>query len=157
MDSYTESIKLFISAVMASGVSLFGISFKYVLVLVFLMIVDTVFGWIRSKKNNQWNISTAKCGFIGKIIELIFIWVLCILDWIFDINLLKYMGIFYFGICEVASIVDNYSGINKNMPDGVLEIVKNLKYSVGTLAVSKIKNILSQVFDFQNKDKNTKD
>ena len=153
MDSFTESVKIFTSTLMAAGASLFGVSFKYILALVFLMIVDTIFGWIKNKKNNTWNVSAAKCGFIGKIIELIFIGVLYLLDWTFKTNFLKYMGVFYFGICEIASIIDNYSGINKNMPDGVSEIVKNLKYGFGNFAVSKIKNVLSQILDFQNKDK----
>ena len=87
MDEFIEGLKIFISALIASGVSLFGASFKYILVLILLMAADTVFGWIRSRKNGTWKVSAAKSGFIGKIIELIFIGVLYLLDWIFQTNL----------------------------------------------------------------------
>jgi len=151
MDNYTEKLKLFFSTVMASGVSLFGSSFKYIIVLVFLLIVDTIFGWIKSKKLNQWKLSSARSGFIGKIIELIFIGVLYLLDWIFQIDFLKYMGIFYFGICEIASIIDNYSAINGNLPEGISEIVNKIKLGIGNFAVSKIRTFFERFFDFKDK------
>lgn len=152
MDSYTESIKLFAAAVISSGVSLFGASFKYILVLVFLMIVDTVFGWIKSRKLSQWKISVAKSGFIGKIIELMFIGVLYLLDWIFETDFLKYMGIFYFGICEIASIVDNYSKINGNLPEGIADVINKAKMGMGNFLVSKTKSIFERIFDVKNDD-----
>ncbi len=152
MDSYTESVKLFAAAVISSGVSLFGASFKYILVLVFLMIVDTVFGWIKSRKLSQWKISVAKSGFIGKIIELMFIGVLYLLDWIFETDFLKYMGIFYFGICEIASIVDNYSKINGNLPEGIADVINKAKTGLGNFLVSKTKGIFERVFDVKNDD-----
>ena len=152
MDHYAESIKLFISTTIASGVYLFGSSFKYIMVLVFLMIVDTIFGWIKSKKLSQWKVSVAKSGFIGKIIELIFIGVLYLLDWIFKIDFLKYMGIFYFGICEIASIVENYSKINGNLPDGIADVINKAKLGIGGFAVSKIKGIFEKFFEVKDTD-----
>lgn len=151
MDDYIESFKIFTSALIASGVSLFGMSFKYIVVLIFLMIADTIFGWIKSKKNNVWKVSAAKSGFIGKIIELIFIGVLYLLDWIFKTDLLKYMGIFYFGICEVASIIENYSEINGNLPDGVAEIINKIRLGFGNMIILKIKGIVNRLFDSDDK------
>jgi len=151
MDEYIESFKIFISALIASGVSVFGISFKYIIVLILLMATDTVFGWIKSRKNGNWKVSAAKSGFIGKVIELLFIGVLYLLDWIFQTDLLKYMGIFYFGICEVASIVNNYSGINGNLPDGIADIINKVRLGFGNEVVSKIKNIVNSLFDSGNR------
>ena len=142
MDDFAESVKIFLSTIFATGIALIGGSFKYIFVLVILMIVDTVFGWFKSWKNGEWKISTAKIGFIGKIIELIFIGILYLLDWIFTIDMLKYMGIFYFGICEVASIVENYSNINGNLPEGMAEIINKAKNGFGNFVVSKIKTVI---------------
>ena len=150
MNDNIESIKIFISTIMASGVLIFGSSFKYITVLFLLMVIDTIFGWIKSKKNNQWTVSVAKSGFIGKIIELIFIGVLYLLDWIFNTDFLKYMGIFYFGICEIASIVDNYSKINGNLPEGISELLNKTKIGIGNFTVSKIKKVIQKIFDFKD-------
>ncbi len=151
MDNNIESIKIFLSTAFAGGVSLIGVSFKYIVVLILLMFVDTIFGWIMSKKNGEWKLSTAKSGFIGKIIELIFVGVLYLLDWIFETDFLKYLGVFYFGICEIASIVENYSGINKNLPDGFTEIINKLKFNFGNFAIKKI---FEKIFDFKENDDN---
>ena len=146
-----ESIKVFVSTVIASGISIFGVSFKYILVLAFLMIIDTAFGWTKSIKQGEWKISTAKNGFIGKIIELTFIGVLYVLDWIFEIDMLKYMGVFYFGICEIASIIDNYSAINGNLPDGISYILNRVRKGVGVYIIKKIKSITEKFFDDYDK------
>lgn len=135
---------------MASGISLIGSSFKYIAVLFFLIVIDTIFGWFRSSKLNQWNLASAKSGFIGKVIELIFIGVLYLLDWIFQTDFLKYMGIFYFGICEVASIVENYSKINGNLPEGISDVLNKAKSGIGNFAVCKIKNFFKKFFDFKD-------
>ncbi|MCI8804746.1 MAG: phage holin family protein [Clostridiales bacterium] len=154
MDEFIEGLKIFISALIASGVSLFGASFKYILVLILLMAADTVFGWIRSRKNGTWKVSAAKSGFIGKIIELIFIGVLYLLDWIFQTNLLKYMGVFYFGICETASIINNYCGINGNLPEGTEEIINKARLGFGNMVISRIKSVINSFFDSGNGKKN---
>lgn len=153
MDNFTEKMKISISALMASGVSLFGASFKYIVVLILLMAADTIFGWIKSRKNGEWKVSSAKSGFIGKIIELIFIGVLYLLDWIFRTDLLKYMGVFYFGICEVASIVNNYCEINGNLPDGTAEIINKIRFGFGNMIISKIKSITNGFFDSDDEKK----
>ena len=140
-DSGIESIKVFFSGIIAGGVTLMGASFKYIGILVILMTVDTLFGWIKAKKSNNWNSSSARWGFIGKIIELMFIGVLCLLDIAFDTGFLEYAGIFYFGACELASIVENYAEINKNLPEGTLDLVKKLKFSVGTAVMQRLKNV----------------
>ena len=142
-DRSVESIKLFISSVVAGGAALIGASFKYIIVLVILMAVDTIFGWVKAKKINKWKSGAARWGFIGKIIELMFIGVLYMLDAAFETEFLKYLGIFYFGACELASIVENYAEINGNLPEGTLELIKKMQFSIGTAIMQKLKNIFS--------------
>lgn len=152
-DGATESIKLFFSTIIASGVSLIGASFKYIVLLVTLMVVDTLFGWVKAKKLNKWKSVSARWGFIGKIIELMFIGVLCMLDAAFEIDFLEYMGIFYFGACELASIIENYAEINDNLPEGTLEFIKKLQFSIGTAIMKKIKNVLDSLIENDKDDK----
>ena len=149
-DGNVESVKLFFSGLMAGGAALIGASFKYIIVLIILMLVDTVFGWVKDKKVSKWKSRAAKWGFIGKIIELIFIVVLYILDAAFETDFLKYVGIFYFGACELASIVENYAEINGNLPDGAVEVAEKVQFSIGTVVMRKIKNIIDS---FINNDR----
>ena len=149
-DGKVESIKLFFSGLIAGGASLIGTSFKYIIALIILMSVDTIFGWVKAKKLKKWKSGAARWGFIGKIIELIFIVVLYILDAAFETDFLKYVGIFYFGACELASIVENYAEINGNLPEGAVEVAEKVQFSIGTVVMRKIKNIIDS---FINNDK----
>ncbi len=149
-DGNVESIKLFFSGLMAGGASLIGTSFKYIIALIILMSVDTIFGWVKAKKLKKWKSGAARWGFIGKIIELIFIVVLYILDAAFETDFLKYVGIFYFGACELASIVENYAEINGNLPDGAVDVAEKVQFSIGTVVMRKIKNIIDS---FINNDR----
>ena len=152
-DGTVESIKLFFSTLVASGVALIGASFKYIIVLTLLMIIDTAFGWVKAKKIGKWKSGAARWGFIGKIIELMFVGVLYLLDAAFNITFLEYMGIFYFGACELASIVENYAEINGNLPEGTLEFIKKLQFSIGTAIMKKIKKVLDSLIGTDNDDK----
>ncbi len=144
-DGTVESLKLFMSSIIASGVTLMGVSFKYILVLIVLMIIDTTFGWVKAKKLHKWKSGAARWGFIGKIIELTFVGMLYLLDAAFEITFLEYMGVFYFGACEIASIIENYAEINNNLPEGTEEIAEKIKFSIGTVITKKIKNTLTDL------------
>lgn len=155
-DGTVESIKLFFSTLVASGVALIGVSFKYIIVLTLLMIIDTAFGWVKAKKIGKWKSGAARWGFIGKIIELMFVGVLYLLDAAFNITFLEYMGIFYFGACELASIVENYAEINENLPEGTIEITEKIKFSIGTVIMQKIKKILNNFIDNDEENNDNK-
>ncbi len=149
-DNTAETVKLFSSALLAAGVNSIDSSFKYVLVLIILMAVDTIFGWVKGRKLKKWNSGAARWGAIGKIIELIFVGTLYILDWVFGLDFLKHMGVFYFGVCELASIAENYTEINSNLPEAIPEILKRLQFSIGTVLVGKLKNVITAVFENKN-------
>ena len=78
---------------------------------------------------------------------------LYLLDAAFDITFLEYMGIFYFGACEIASIIENYAEINENLPDGTVEIAEKIKFSIGTSIMRKIKNILNDLIGNDKEEK----
>ena len=59
-DGTIESIKLFISGVISGGVALIGGSFKYIAVLAVLMIIDSIFGWVKAKKQKKWKSGAAR-------------------------------------------------------------------------------------------------
>lgn len=150
-DINIESVKLFFSTAVATGISLIGSSFKYIIVLIALMAVDTIFGWVKGKKQGAWRSDIARWGFAGKIIELIFVGILYLLDWTFSTDFLKYAGIFYFGICEIASMVENYSEINGNLPDGVSDLIKKIKFSLGTSIVAAAKKFAGNFINSEDK------
>ena len=67
------------------------------------------------------------------------------LDAAFEITFLEYMGIFYFGACELASIVENYAEINGNLPEGMLELIKKFQFSIGTAVMKKLKDVFNSL------------
>ena len=129
-----------------------GGSAKIFIILCILMLVDTIFGWIKGIHNKNWSSKTARWGFSGKIIELIFIGVLYALDWALEVDYLKYFGIYYFGICEFASVLENLAEINNNVPEGLVELIKKTQFSIGTAIVNKVKDIISKFIDIDRKD-----
>jgi len=142
-DNTAETIKLFFSAFLAAVANS---NYKYVLVLIILMTVDTIFGWVKGRKCKKWNSRAARWGAVGKIIELMFVGTLYVLDWVFGLDFLKHMGVFYFGVCELASIAENYAEINNNLPEAIPDILKKLQFSIGTVLVNKVKNAVGAMF-----------
>ena len=114
------------------------------------MAIDTIIGWLVAKYNHDWQSSKARWGFIGKVVELMFVAMLYLLDWLFNLDSLKYIGITYFIICECASFVENVAKINNNIPDGLVEILKALKNSIGTNIVKWAKSALENATQHVN-------
>lgn len=140
-----EVIKVSVSAVVAYIMSHLGASYKYIVVLLFAMAIDTIMGWLVAKYNHNWKSSKARWGFVGKIVELMFVAMLYLLDWLFAMDTLKYIGITYFIICECASFVENVAKINNNIPAGLVEVLKTLQSSVGSNIVAWAKKTLDKV------------
>lgn len=143
MENKLEKIKSFIVIAVAGFSSFFGATAKEFAVLFMLIGIDTVFGWIKSIKNKEFKSNTARIGFMGKIVELMLVGCAKLLDWLFGTNFLEYTSLYYFMICEVSSILENYSQINGNLPEGLIELLNSLKDNVA----SKIVRI---VYDFIN-------
>ena len=122
MDLNFETIKIILGILIASFVSHLGGTEKQLFVLLFLITIDTIAGWSVAKYNKEWTSSKARWGFMGKIVELMFIAMLYLLDWALELNILKYIGIYYFGICEIASVVESFSKINKDVPQGLVDV-----------------------------------
>ncbi|MDE6182236.1 MAG: phage holin family protein, partial [Eubacteriales bacterium] len=109
-----------------------------------LMIIDTTFGWIKGFKNGNWKSVRARWGIAGKIVELILISLLYILNWIFKVEFIVYIGLYYFIACEIASILENYTTINKNLPVGLIDVLKKLQFNIGTFLINGLKDFLEK-------------
>lgn len=140
-----EGIKIGAGAMVAMLMDYFGVDYKYIIVVLCSMAIDTVLGWLVAFKKGEFKSSKARWGFVGKIVELMFIAMLYLLDWCFEINFLAHTGITYFIICECASIVENVANINNNIPEGLVQALAALKTSVGSGIVKKAKEIIDNI------------
>ena len=154
MDTKIESMKAILATYIGIIALLVGESYKHILVLLLLMAVDTVIGWAKGFKLKKWKSNKARWGAAGKVVELLLIVCLYGLDWAFETNFLKYIGIYYFGICEIASVFENFAEMGGNVPDGTVELLKEVQYSIGTQSVKKIKDVFEKVW---GSDKNADD
>ncbi|MBR1735854.1 MAG: phage holin family protein [Firmicutes bacterium] len=145
MDMKIESLKAVFAASIGLLALIAGDSYKHILVLLLLMSVDTFIGWIKGIKLKEWKSCKARWGAVGKIAELLLIACLYALDWVFSLDLLKYIGIYYFGICELASVFENFAEMGGNVPKGIVDLLKELQYSIGTDSVKKIKKLIDNI------------
>lgn len=144
MSKKIEYIKYLLSVVSGILTSIFRATAKEIVVLFILICVDTIFGWLKAVKNKTWKSNAARIGAMSKIVELILIACLYLLDWVFGVDFLKYIGIYYFGICEISSILENYAQINSNLPEGIVELLQTARQSVSKKIVDTIKNIMNK-------------
>lgn len=140
-----ESIKIGLGAFVAMLMNYLGVDFRFVIVLLCSMAVDTVLGWLIALHNKEYKSSKARWGFVGKIVELMFVAMLYLLDWCFDINVLAHTGITYFILCECASVVENVAKINHNVPQGLVEVLTSFKAGIGGGIVKRAKEILDNL------------
>lgn len=82
---------------------------------------------------------------MGKIIELVFVAALYALDWLFEIDFLKYFGIYYFGICEIGSMAENIAKAGGDVPEGLGEVLNGFKDSLGSKVLEKLKEIIKSL------------
>lgn len=156
MDNNIEISKLSFSTITGVFASFFGSTKKHIILLLILMCIDTIFGWVKGFKNREWTSKKAKWGIGGKIVELILISLLYFLNWVFKVEFIVYIGLYYFMAVEIASIFENYAEINGNLPKGFVDLLKKLQFSVGTLIVSKITNFIDKIIkngDDKNENK----
>lgn len=144
MTEKIEYVKFIVAALPAFFADIFGATSKQVFVLLILIAADTGFGWAKAIKNNSWKRRKAKIGFMGKIVELMFVACLYALDWLFCINTLKYIGVYYFIICELSSVVENYAQINGNLPEGLIEILGETKKNFAQKITNAVRNIINE-------------
>ncbi len=154
MNSTIEMTKISLASFLGIFASVFGETHKHIIALIVLMIIDTIFGWVKGFKKGQWTSKKAKWGIAGKIVELLLISLLYVLNWVFKVDFIVYIGLYYFMAVEIASIFENYAEINGNLPKGFLELLQKLQFNVGTLVVNKVKNFIDKLFgDDENGNK----
>lgn len=140
-DGKIESFKLIVSGGFAWLVTALGADYKYVSVLILLMVADTLLGWLKSFKTRSFKSAKAKWGFSSKIIELGLVYILGRLDWAFGTSgWLGNTGVIYYGIVEMASMVENiHDGGLATLPEGLVELLRKLKFNTGKLLLAKCK------------------
>lgn len=156
MEFNLEAIKLSLVSLLGFFASFIGETKKHIIALVILMIIDTIFGWIKGFKKGIWVSKKAKWGIAGKIAELILVLLLYVLNWAFQIDFIVYLGLYYFMVVELASIIENYLEINHNLPEGILEVLRKLQFNFSKLILDKIKIFLDKTFtdeDIKNGNK----
>ena len=146
MDAKIESLKGIFATYIGLIALLIGDSYKHILVLLLLMGVDTFIGWIKGFKLHEWKSNKARWGAVGKFVEMMIIACLYGLDWVFETDFLKYIGIYYFGICEIASIFENFAEMGGSVPKGMIELLKDAQYNIGTESVKKLKKVFDDIF-----------
>lgn len=156
MDYNIESFKITLASFLATFASFFGNTKKHIVLLIILMCIDTLFGWVKGFKTKCWLSKKARWGIYGKIIELILICILYFFNWVFNVEFIVYIGLYYFIAVEIASIFENYSEINKNLPKGFVELLKKFQFSIGTLVIKKLTNFIEKTIkiDEHKGDKN---
>lgn len=134
------AIKLYISGVISTSIVAFGADYKYLTLLLVLMLADTVVGWLKGFKLGVFSSARAKWGFAGKIVELGIVYIMGRLDWTFGTgHWLANTGALYYGIVEIASIIENIQeGGLAVLPAGLSEFIHKLKYSAGKALVTKL-------------------
>lgn len=143
-DGKAESLKIIISSIAAGLINALGGNYRYLLVVWGLMVCDTALGWLKAKKLGSWKSKTARWGAAGKIVELMLIAIMGALDWALGTGFLMSAGIFYYGIVEFASILENINdGGLTVLPTGLVDVVHKLKFSAGTVLVQWIKKMIT--------------
>lgn len=147
MDSNIEGAKITLASFLGIFASFFGTTQKHLILLIILMSIDTIFGWVKGFKKENWTSKRAKWGIAGKIVELMLICLLYFLNWVFKVEFIVYIGLYYFMAVEIASIFENYAEINGNLPKGFVELLKKLQFNIGTLAIQKITDFIDKIFN----------
>ncbi len=100
-------------------------------ILIILMLVDTIFGWVKAFKLKKWKSSSAKWGLVGKLCELILLFVIgLICKHYMDSTIIVDTSIIYFSVVEVGSIIENYCEINNNLPPFIVDIINRIKLNI---------------------------
>ena len=147
MDEKVEFAKIMISASMACLVNgLEESSARMLVLLLLLMFFDTLLGWAKAKKNNEWQSYKARWGILGKLFELVFIATAFGLDWVFQTNLIKEALIAYFCLVEIGSLLENAYQLGVSIPREMVEMATKTKHFLGWFFVKKAQAILTAIF-----------
>lgn len=151
-DQKTEALKLTASGAAALMARFLGVNYKFVVLLFVLMIFDTLLGWLKAKKLGIWKSSQARWGFAGKIVELMLVALLYLLEWAFGVGFFVNTGLFYFMICEIASMAENIAEgkLNNNIPDEAVKLIEKLQYNVRTGMIKQAKATIEALIENEN-------
>lgn len=141
MNYRVEFIKTYIASMIALLSGALGEDLKYFRLLLAVMLFDTALGWLKAIKLDTWKSKLARLGFSSKLVELALVGLMYKLDYTLGLNFLMRFAIFYYIVIELASIIENiHEGKLARIPDGLLELTRELKKSVDKTLINKIKD-----------------
>ena len=108
-----------------------------------LACIDYALGWLKGIKAKNVSSAIAFWGLNNKIIVLCLIGVAFQLDVIFKLDYLRNTVIIWFCICEGASILENSAYLGLPVPDGVLDILIQVKKGFNINLCEVVKKIIS--------------
>lgn len=122
-----ETIKLTFSSAASAVLALLGQNYKLVILLITLIIVDTISGNLWALTEGSWRSTIARKGLYSKLFELVLVALMYMCEWVFAINWLVNAVVLYFAVCEGASVLENISRFNSNVPQESLDFLSNMK------------------------------
>lgn len=136
----TECLKITFGSVTSAVIALLGQNYKTVLLLITLVIVDTLSGNLWAAVNHEWKSTIARKGIYSKLFELVLVFLMYLCEWAFDINWLVNMVVLYFAACEGASVLENISRFNSNVPQESLDFLTHMKQNFLTKFKERIRD-----------------
>ena len=125
----------FISAVVGGFDSLF-------IFYITLIIFDYILGAFKAIKTKTFASSLMFWGFINKILSICFVAIGFALDNLLNLCILRNMFIIWFTLCESASILENTVVLGLNLPQGLTEILLQVKQGFSINFLNVVKKII---------------
>ncbi len=100
--------------------------------LILLMVIDTIFGWVKSMKKKEWRSCSAKWGIVGKVCEILIVSLVYLLGKELNIDLFYPLLLAYFDLVEIGSIIENYCEINNNIPPFIIDVINRYKTNISS-------------------------
>lgn len=128
MEKTIDVLKIITATIFGAFITAVGGFDNLLQLYIILFVSDLVFGGLKAIKNKNFASAVMFWGFINKIIAFVVIAILSAVDGVLGINnTLRNITIIWFCICEGASILENLIILGLPMPDGLKDILSQVK------------------------------
>lgn len=142
MEKTIDIIKLVIATIGAFISSWLGGFDKLLQFYLVCIVCDLVFGAFKGIKKKEFSSSVLFWGFMNKVIALVAIGILDKLDEVLSIDLLRNTALIWFCICEGASLLENFAILGLPIPDGLRNILTQVKKGFSINFTKIVKQII---------------
>jgi toxin secretion/phage lysis holin len=155
MEKTINVLKIIIAVTGSWLASMLGGADNLIILLLALASLDMAFGAAKGAKNKKFSSSVFLWGIINKAIIFAIIALMVRVDLVLDkVGFLRNAFIIWFSICEGASIIENSASLGVPWPDGLLNILVQVRKGF-SINVSKI---VQQIIDnYKPKDEGKSD